>query len=1391
MKEDTKSLLTNRFQKTYNAREVDARLRILNEKRTSFMSTNPLSYVVVDVKIHTPGIKYKVNDIIYIKINKDDDDDDSKGYKAPVVEFFVKEIEANGGIKKLDWDHAKTYADNLAKPTLSNNPESKRLDNFRYYESYYKNVEDAAIGESEMKKREFNLDHPDFDDPQEPYKVENKQSQGQDAFLILISRYADGDTPYYNDLGRMVIDDPLTQESRVKGMITQAFENKLELEFVGFISQEVSYDNGFFEELPGPIPRTSWIGEFPTIKEPSLTPPSTPATFHDVYYDSLNNKSYIACFKGASEVLLEWKLLAEYNVFYRVVDLAEGNLWLNSDVSLAPPDTEMGTGDPFSTEASAKSMVPSIDWEKDWTFGLNGKVKRWNGIKWTDVPPGAKYFGEAYYKPERLHLWSNLNIQLYDQKNNTDTSGNNDGVMNNNKVEYHIIGSVLRVDDLPRQPNPADPTDPNRLPVYKPGDAFLVSGVLYIWTNKPYVYGETAFKEATKVDGYNDSFKYDNDTDISSPNANIQNSGWYWFDSWRLFNFSLDESKFVHISGDETITGLKKFTSHIDVPETTYWVDSIPDNTPHGDVHTSTSNHYATMAQIVSSALLLSPNGNGAKQNVGGSTKFSVQHYIGSFDSTSDTPINDSPNGKKQNYDETNYYDGKSYYTPLISNSVFVVGPNTYSNFRKNVIITDPTESRQMSVDYSTNKFTVTKTGSLCLFGGAEIGMNLNVGGHLMVGGMSAFSGRMDNKDIVIISNGEKYTRGSQETTFLYPAQSDTKTDPGDEDISAGEVDGALRVRGGVNIGRRLIVRGTQDAKFTASNSNSGALTVIGGANIGERVRIESRVDAVSDLTTGFGALSVQGGINVEKKIISRGPIIIDPINQFPAIEEVPAIPAIPAIAYFPEELEDRLAKEEDVTNGVPGITEVGQLIKARPAILPRDAISEVPAIPAVAVKPAYDNIFNEGLRINRSNIKERSVIVLGGRVKSDGSEILDGKPAPDSNQLNIVYSNITTEGLDFGTAIGYGENYFCGKKATDETGNTVNAASIFIPKSSDVNNLNPFIRGTQIPYLSPSTANGLTNSATDLANNSRTTNAVVTAPDYGDSFYIPTFTSNNRGMITNLTQTLITIPNGHAAVGKDGIIDLYNFKPETQDKDNDLGEIGVSEAAARGDHKHPHDGQKANLSGATFTGNVTIKGTTTLSSTLEVKGATTLSSTLGVAEATTLSSTLVVTGDTSLNGTSNTIKGIGTASGTWDLTGASSITIPNTETTTDDASKAVNVGVMKTYVDGNYLNKITSTAQTVASAVTFSGAITASSLTLTSSRNAKSNILPFKESALDIIKDIDIVSFNYKNDEEPQVGFIAEDTDILLSGKDQKGMKINATIGLLLKAIQELADKK
>jgi hypothetical protein len=72
-----------------------------------------------------------------------------------------------------------------------------------------------------------------------------------------------------------------------------------------------------------------------------------------------------------------------------------------------------------------------------------------------------------------------------------------------------------------------------------------------------------------------------------------------------------------------------------------------------------------------------------------------------------------------------------------------------------------------------------------------------------------------------------------------------------------------------------------------------------------------------------------------------------------------------------------------------------------------------------------------------------------------------------------------------------------------------------------------------------------------------------------------------------------------------------------------------------------------------------------------------------------------------------------------------------------------------------------------------------------------KTNIEEFSKSALDIINSIDIVSFRYEHaDEYLKVGIIADDSPEEITTKAHDQMIIPTTIGLAMKAIQEL-DKK
>lgn len=89
----------------------------------------------------------------------------------------------------------------------------------------------------------------------------------------------------------------------------------------------------------------------------------------------------------------------------------------------------------------------------------------------------------------------------------------------------------------------------------------------------------------------------------------------------------------------------------------------------------------------------------------------------------------------------------------------------------------------------------------------------------------------------------------------------------------------------------------------------------------------------------------------------------------------------------------------------------------------------------------------------------------------------------------------------------------------------------------------------------------------------------------------------------------------------------------------------------------------------------------------------------------------------------------------------------------------------------------------------TFNSQVTAPSFNATSLRMLKENVEEFCESALDVLCDTQIYTFNFKDDalKRRKVGFMADETDSYLSTTDKNTMDITNTIGMLIKAVQEL----
>ena len=85
---------------------------------------------------------------------------------------------------------------------------------------------------------------------------------------------------------------------------------------------------------------------------------------------------------------------------------------------------------------------------------------------------------------------------------------------------------------------------------------------------------------------------------------------------------------------------------------------------------------------------------------------------------------------------------------------------------------------------------------------------------------------------------------------------------------------------------------------------------------------------------------------------------------------------------------------------------------------------------------------------------------------------------------------------------------------------------------------------------------------------------------------------------------------------------------------------------------------------------------------------------------------------------------------------------------------------------------------------------ITANCISTTSSIKCKCDVNKWHGSALSILNNTDIVQYKYKKENANDlyhVGIIAENTNTLISGKNQDQMRLSDSVGLLMKAVQEL----
>lgn len=128
----------------------------------------------------------------------------------------------------------------------------------------------------------------------------------------------------------------------------------------------------------------------------------------------------------------------------------------------------------------------------------------------------------------------------------------------------------------------------------------------------------------------------------------------------------------------------------------------------------------------------------------------------------------------------------------------------------------------------------------------------------------------------------------------------------------------------------------------------------------------------------------------------------------------------------------------------------------------------------------------------------------------------------------------------------------------------------------------------------------------------------------------------------------------------------------------------------------------------------------------------------------------------------------------------------PKVPTTPEDGDSVIN----KDFLASASSNVVHRTGnETVNGNKTFLKEIEAPSFYASSSRKVKENIKDANISALEILDKTKIVRYSYINDPDSylHIGFIAEDTPEILTGKDSNVMALSDVCGVLIKAVQEL----
>jgi hypothetical protein len=196
-------ILSNSLRSTYNKREVDSRLRVLNEKEVALQTTSPLTYLVVGIHVldGQAGKGYEQGQKVTTAGGK--------------IDAVVEEVDGYGGIVRLWWDETKAYDEN---------PET---------------VSPGTVDADDQDEFGDLRPNPDPVQDKKPlsFVVLSPKTGTGYAYVRVVTRYAPGDYPAYGTLGHADGHDPLVQASYMTGFVEKKLTDAVVMKFVGYVSR--------------------------------------------------------------------------------------------------------------------------------------------------------------------------------------------------------------------------------------------------------------------------------------------------------------------------------------------------------------------------------------------------------------------------------------------------------------------------------------------------------------------------------------------------------------------------------------------------------------------------------------------------------------------------------------------------------------------------------------------------------------------------------------------------------------------------------------------------------------------------------------------------------------------------------------------------------------------------------------------------------------------------------------------------------------------------------------------------------------------------------------------------------------------------------------------------